>query len=179
MKGLASTFSAILLVVSVPVSGGAANGDRAAPAEFSGQLGFGPCFGRLNYEWAERVERARPAAEGRYCKPRIIEPFTDPRLQGEVFVWEHSDQHMHGPTITHSGFSIINAEGAWQQVPGISIDFSDRSDSTGTFTLVGSGGYEGLVAIAEIGLEQDVWAWRGWIIDGELPPSPEPPAEMG
>ena len=28
------------------------------------------------------------------------------------------------------------------------------------------------LAIAEIALEADVWSWRGWIIDSDLPPVP-------
>lgn len=163
-------------LLAVFTSGVGAAQERATPVEFSGQVAFGPCFGRDQQRWSERVGRSRAAEVGRYCRPRIVEPFSDPRLEGEVFVWQHVDRHMHGPTITYSGFTIRNADGAWEQVPGISVDFSDRSDSTGTYAFHGSGDYDGWLMIAEIGLRQDIWTWRGWIVEGRLPPPPEPPA---
>lgn len=176
MRGLASiSRGAVVVALTVLCGNGVSAAEARAPAEFNGKIAFGPCFGRDQQRWSDRVGRSRAAAVGRYCRPVIVDPFDDPRLQGDVFVWAHTDRHMHGPTITYSGFTIRNAEGAWQQVPGISIDFSDGSDSTGTFAFHGSGDYEGWLMIAEIGLEQDVWTWRGWILEGTLPPPPEPP----
>ena len=40
--------------------------------------------------------------------------------------------------------------------------------------MIGEGGYEGLVAVFD-NLEQgQTWTLHGYIIDGELPPDPEP-----
>ena len=36
----------------------------------------------------------------------------------------------------------------------------------------GQGAYEGLVLVAEVALAGDTWDWRGYIIDGDLPPAP-------
>lgn len=143
--------------------------------EFSGRLAFGRCENPSSTTWQDRVTRTLEADNGRFCQPRIVEPFTDPRLRGEVFDWRNSDQHFKGPLIVNAGFSIHNEDGSWRQVPGVTIDFSDGSTSKGTFVLEGSGAYAGLLAIAEVGLERDEWIWRGWIIDGELPPVPAPP----
>lgn len=149
----------------------------SAAVEFTGTIAFGPCTGVTSSQYVDRVTRTRGADDGRFCRPAIIEPFSDPRLQGEVFVWQNDDQHFKGPTVFYSGFSIKNDQGTWQQIPGVGFTFSDRTAATGIHVFEGTGAYEGLLAVAEIGLDQDVWTWRGWIIDGELPSAPEPPAE--
>jgi hypothetical protein len=140
-----------------------------APVEFSGKISFGPCSG------AETVEGVPGKVVYRgehYCNPGVVEPFSDPRLEGTYYVWPYHDAHLGGPEIWASAFTITNDEGAWRGIPAISIS------DTGTEILVGEGAYDGLTAIAEVTLNGTIWDWHGWIIEGDLPPLPEEPAAI-
>ena len=171
--GIGVLVSAWLLAGAVAAS--SSQGDPIPPAEFSGTLGFGYCDGVRSAEWADKVARTRSAALGQSCKPRVIVPFDDPRLQGEIVLWRNWDRHIDGPTVTYSNFTIEDDTGAWHQIPGVSLHFPDRSHSVVTYVFEGRGAYDGLLAIAEIALEADVWTWHGWIIDSDLPPVPTAP----
>ena len=142
--------------------------DPVAPVEFTGKTAFGPCPG------SETVETLPGKIEYRgeyYCRLGVAEAFSDPRLQGTFYVWPYHDQHLPGPAIWASAFSMTDDDGAWRGAPSLYLD----KDSSGTQILVGEGAYEGFTIIASVDLNGSVWDWHGWIIDGDLPPLPTEP----
>ena len=116
-------------------------------------------------------KRTFSADRGSYCRPQVDEAFSDPRLEGDYYVWQNNDVHAGGPEIYATAFSFINDEGAWRGVPDIVLP----EESSSTQVLVGEGAYEGLSAIAAVDLDGSVWSWHGWIIEGGLPPLPAEP----
>ena len=56
-----------------------------------------------------------------------------------------------------------------------SLDGALVNAASGDQILIGEGAYEGLTAIATVDLEDPVWSWHGWIIEGDLPPIPTEP----
>lgn len=162
------------LVMAGAAAGVSAQGESAAPTApvaFTGRIAFGDCVGSARVETSGGRTRELSADNDRYCEPTIIEPFSDPRLQGRPFVWQNNDEYAAGPKIYATAFSIVTDEGAWRGVPDIFL----AEVASGDQVLVGEGAYEGLVAIATVDLVGDVWNWQGWIIDGDLPPLPDEP----
>jgi hypothetical protein len=149
----------------------AAEGEASAPVEFTGKIAFGGCTGAVALESSGGRTRTLSADNGRFCEPGVIEPFSDPRLQGDYYVWQNNDEHVDGPTIFATAFSIVTDEGAWRGIPDVFLDEAASGDQV----LVGEGAYKGLTAIATATLDGSVWDWHGWIIDGGLPPLPEEP----
>ena len=139
-----------------------------APVEFTGVTRFGPCPGPQEIERALNVSMTRG---GYYCTPGIVEPFSDPRLHGDIYIWPWIDRHDDGPTIFATGFTIINEDGAWRGVPDVYL----QEESSGDHILIGEGAYEGLTVIATVDLDSGTWDWHGWIIDGPVTPFPTEP----
>ena len=176
MRDSRSSLSTILAIGLVAGSAGAvaaqATDDApAAPVEFTGQIAFGPCTGPEEIESSGGRTRTLSADRGRYCEPLVIEPFSDPRLVGDYYIWQNNDVHRDGPTIWATAFSIVNDEGAWRGIPDVFLD----EEASGDQILVGEGAYDGLTAIATVDIEGEIWSWHGWIIDGDLPPLPAEP----
>lgn len=112
---------------------------------------------------------------------------SDPRLEGSIHntyeadVYRAAGADADGPTVTASTWRITNDGGTWEtRVIGATFpDGSPIGDSSGFYApmrvFVGSGGYEGLVAIMEVTEERDqgcVADVRGVIFAGA--PVPEP-----
>ena len=127
--------------------------DQATAVEFTGATSFGPC-------------------STDYCNNPIVEPFTDTRLAGQFRVWPNSDPYPGGPTLWVSGFSMHDDDGDWVQRPNIGITHSNGDASTEVIVMDGQGAYDGLTVVAEVSLDNSRWDWHGYIIDGELPPTP-------
>jgi hypothetical protein len=167
---------AIIAIAHGSAAGVAAQSEEssaAAPVEFTGELAFGDCPGPLTTEILPGKIEYRGA---RYCLPVVVEPFSDPRLQGTYYIWPYHDEYTGGPTIWVQGFTFTNDDGAWRGIPVVSLDDVSFDSSPGeTHVLIGDGAYEGLTAIATITFTGSGWAWHGWIIDGEIPPMPDPP----
>ncbi len=70
-------------------------------------------------------------------------------------------------------FHIENEEGAWQQMPMFSPNFPGENTKNEVGVFGGEGEYEGLIAVLRI-TTAGGWEVHGYIIDGELPPAPEP-----
>ena len=72
---------------------------------------------------------------------------------------------------------LTNADGWWHS-SGYNNVYSDGDNSTYTDVLIGEGAYEGLTALMESDFDElnPVCAWdvHGYIIEGQLPPMPEP-----
>ena len=112
---------------------------------------------------------------------------SDPRLEGAIYNTHEADVYRaagadaDGPTVTAFTWRITNDGGTWE-TRGNAATFPDGSpigDSSGFYApmrvFVGSGGYEGLVAILEVTEERDqgcVADVRGIIFEGA--PVPEP-----
>jgi hypothetical protein len=156
------------------VPGAATDVEAAAPVEFTGSIAFGPCTGTPAYESSDVRTRTLNADNGRFCVPGVIEPFSDPRLQGDYYVWNNYDSYVDGPEIWATAFSIVTADGAWRGIPDVFLGDA----ASGQQILIGEGAYEGLTAIAAATLDGSVWDWHGWIIADDLPPLPEEPADI-
>ena len=112
---------------------------------------------------------------------------SDPRLEGAVYATYEADGYRaagadaDGPTVIAYTWRITNDGGTWE-TRGNAATFPDGSpigNSSGFYApvrvFVGSGGYEGLVAILEVTGERDqgcVADVRGIIFEGA--PIPEP-----
>jgi hypothetical protein len=109
--------------------------EPTAPVEFTGKLTFGGCTGVEKVESSGWRTRTLSADNGRYCRPSVTEAFSDPRLQGDYYVWQNHDEHADGPTIWATGFSIVTDEGAWRGIPDVFLDEAASGDQV----LVGEG----------------------------------------
>ncbi len=173
MRGMKSGLSLIVAtgLLAGSAVGVAAQDEAAAPVEFTGKISFGSCTGPSEIEISGGRKRTLSADRGSYCRPQVDEAFSDPRLEGDYYVWQNNDVHAGGPEIYATAFSIVNDEGAWRGVPDIVLP----EESSSTQVLVGEGAYEDLTAIATVDLDGSVWSWQGWIIEGGLPPLPAEP----
>ena len=176
MRGIKSGLSTILaigLLAGSAVGVGAQEeaAEPTAPVEFTGKIASGPCSGSAHIESSDGRTRTLSADNGRYCQPPVVEPFSDPRLVGDYYVWQNNDVHMGGPVVYATAFSIVNDEGAWRGIPDTILP----EESSSTQVLVGEGAYEGLTAIATVDRDSSGWDWHGWIIEGGVPPLPVEP----
>ena len=154
MRGIKSGLSTILAIGLLAGSAvGVTAQEEATAVEFTGATSFGPC-------------------STDYCNNPIVEPFTDPRLAGQFRVWANDDAYSQGPTLWMSGFSMHDDDGGWIQRPTIGITHSNGVPSTEVIIMDGQGAYEGLTLVAEVSLTGTTWDWHGYIVDGELPPTP-------
>ena len=103
---------------------------------------------------------------------------SDPRWQGTLSVASNSDDYgaVDGPEVGIFAFRIENEDGAWQQMPTVSLIVPGVDDEFDRGVFIGEGGYEGLIAMVDIVGDPAAQTWdlHGYIIDGELPPPPEP-----
>ncbi len=172
VTALATT--AILNVSQTSNEPAGAEATRAPAVEFTGKTQFGDCFGpdttvQTSPGFVRETEEA-----GSYCVNPTTEAFTDPRLGGEFRVWVGgNDGYGLGPTIWSSRFSMHDEDGAWVQRPDLTLSHADGSGPNDVVIMDGSGAYDGLSLIAEVSFFDSVWTWRGYIIDGDLPPTPE------
>ena len=83
-------------------------------------------------------------------------------------------------SIGYSGITIENAVGSWRELPQLDLIFGmDPGYATsigGHIVLVGEGGYDGLIAVADINPVAEGSEGRvleGYILEMELPPLPD------
>jgi len=153
------------------VPGAAADAASAAPVEFTAKWAFGPSVRPQTSEFVDGVWMTGGGA----WRPGVITEASDPRLQGTLSIASNNDRYAAaGVTVWHYAFRIENDEGAWQQMPSIDLNTGNGDSNTTTGVLVGEGGYAGLIAVFDNHAVNSSWTLHGYIIDGELPPAPEP-----
>ena len=127
----------------------------------------------------------------------VVQKISDPRLDGHIAVSFNSDEYLLASDepawqlsdippeefprgVVASTFRLKNADGSWH---GSRYQnwYPDGDSSTTTAIYTGEGGYEGLTAVVEMDYDElnPVCAWdvHGYIIEGQLPLTPELPAE--
>jgi hypothetical protein len=175
VRGIKSSVSFVLAVgllagSAVGVTAQEADPTAQGPVEFTAMWSWGPDVRPDTIEAGEGVVMTRGGA----WRPGVITTATDPRLEGAVTIAANSNQYLGGPEVWTYAFRIENDGGAWQQLPTINLDTGLDDSSTTTGVLVGEGGYEGLVAVFDNLSQGQTWTLHGYIIEGELPPDPEP-----
>ena len=175
MRTVKTTITSILVIGLLAASavGVAAQEEEASaqgPVEFTAKWSWGPGVRADATEAGEGVMMTRGGA----WRPGVITSASDPRLEGAVTIAANSNQYSGGPEVWNYAFRIENDGGAWQQSPTIDLATGPDDLNTTTGVMIGEGGYDGLVAVFD-NLEQgQTWTLHGYIIEGELPPDPEP-----
>ena len=126
-----------------------------------------------------------------------VREISDPRLEGSMTSWFSSDEYVIASDETPWQLSDVepeewpqgvmavtmrlsNADGSWQG-SGYANWYVNGDNSTITAVLTGGGAYEGQTAVMEMDFDElnPVCAWdvHGYLIEGDLPPTPEPPAD--
>jgi hypothetical protein len=99
---------------------------------------------------------------------------SDPRLEGTVTHTLNIDDHDgQAYRVLSATWRIENEGGAWEGSEH-SVILPDGSRTTATAVLSGEGGYAGLTALVEVTFVGFDKEWRGVILEGGLPPLPEP-----
>jgi hypothetical protein len=110
---------------------------------------------------------------------------SDPRFEGDLVVNATYDKYDEVQLTTHI-LRIENESGAWQNGPFVRMTWTDRQTPGDAYVeageteqqeWVGEGDYEGLVAVV-VSTEEQSGGGRtvleGYVVDGALPPAPEP-----
>lgn len=127
------------------------------PAEAWGVDGIDPLH-EIDGEWAFEVAST-----------------SDPRFDGEVVYAYNNDRYRSlDLQVHHSEFRITNDEGSWHEAPAAILGYPDARSTTRTGVFYGAGGYDGLVAVAELVWDPSGQAWdvNGYVIAGGFPPPP-------
>lgn len=108
----------------------------------------------------------------------ILSSVTDPRLSGTVYHTSNADVYTlpgneAGPDFAVATVRIENDEGAWQGSL-VQLAFPDGTEYVSPMVMTGEGAYEGLTAIVANVDPPDDCTMEGYIIDGTIPPAPEP-----
>ena len=175
MRGIKTTTISILTIGMLAGSAvGVASQDEQTPSEgpveFTAKWAFGPELRDETYESGDGVAMFRGGA----WRPGVITAASDPRLEGTISVAANNDDYADGPTIFNYAFRIENEDGVWQQLPTINLDTGEGDVDTTTGVMVGEGGYDGLVVVFDNHVDGPGWTLHGFIIEGGLPPDPEP-----
>ena len=176
MKRIGTPLVAVLAIglLAGSVVGVAAQEDAqpAPPVEFTAQWQFGAM---VRPEKVEVVPGAL-AARGGAWNPRAIIEASDPRLAGRLTIVANSDAYtvLGGPIVWHTFFQVENDGGSWRGVPVLGLGIPGVDAESGDDFLMGQGDYEGLIAVFRTVTEGSTWDLHGYIIEGELPPAPEP-----
>jgi hypothetical protein len=157
------------------------------PVEFTGTIACGPPVRNATEETLDVGDDGTVLVRNRNGAWQQALTMSDPRLEGAIYntyaddVYRAAGAGADGPTVTAYSWRITNDGGTWE-ARGNTATFADGSSigDPSTFyppsrVFVGSGGYEGLVAILETTAERDqgcVADVRGIIFDGA--PLPEP-----
>ena len=125
----------------------------------------------------------------------FVREISDPRLDCEITSWFNTDEYLIASDetpwqllpdapeewprgVTAGAMRCTNAAGSWFDSGGYSNVYLNGDNSTYTAVLTGEGAYDGLTALMEMDFDElnPVCAWdvHGYIIEGQLPPMPEP-----
>lgn len=176
MKRIRMTVLTILTIGLLAGSalGAAAQPEAAPPVEFTATWSWGP---PMRPQTSTQVPNGVQHRGGAW-RPGVLAAASDPRWQGTLSVVSKSDDYgaVDGPEVGLFAFRIENQEGAWQQTPTVSLIVPGVDAEFDRGVFIGAGGYEGLIAVVDIVGDPAAQTWdlHGYIIDGELPPPPEP-----
>jgi hypothetical protein len=84
--------------------------------------------------------------------------------------------------VYHAAFRIDNEGGAWVEQPGLAMQFPGDVTTATTAVMVGTGDYDGLLAIIEIdwlSSGSGLFDIRGIVVNGDVPPVPAPTPAPG
>jgi hypothetical protein len=155
MRGLVTSIMATALLV-VSTSGVVA--DPAGPGSaFTGRLAFGPC------------EPDQPSVMG--CgEPQVIEPFSDPRLEGDVAITGWWGGYDPSSAVWFGSWLIGDSDDGWVEVASPRLQSTDGTITQYTSVLVGTGVNEGLVAYSEVTVTGDLFDFHGRIEREDIHP---------
>lgn len=172
MRAIRST--TIIAIVSALFAGlavgVAAQSEEAEPVEFEGQWG---CEEPITPPGL--LENGDVVGISLAVRLPVLN-VTDPRLDG---VTTRSGNHSVWGSLVVSTITIRieTDEGAWQG--GLVKTSLGEEGLRGPAVLVGEGAYEGFTVIMDPQFKQDAtsgcWGFRGFIVEGGMPPPPEPP----
>jgi hypothetical protein len=149
MRGLLSWVTATALVALSPAG---AVADPAGPGtEFSGTLAFGAC----------------PSDRPDLDVPRIVEPFTDQRLEGGVSItgWSSGDP---SACVWFGSWLIGHSDDGWVEVASPRMVARDGTATQYTSVLVGTGVNDGLLAVSQVTVTEGLFDFDGRIVGGDI-----------
>jgi hypothetical protein len=172
LKTTLATVIALGLLAGSAIGTVAQDAEPEEAVEFTAQWVFG---NEIRSDVAEAGDGAT-RYEGGAWRPVARSEATDPRLRGALSVARNSIEYDDGPEIASVVFRIENDDGAWTMTPTISLTYPDLAPKSDVGVFVGEGDYEGYLAVTRVDTDRGAGTWdlRGYIIEGELPPPPEP-----
>jgi hypothetical protein len=180
VKGLKSTVATIIAIgvlVGSSVAVAAQETEPAAPVEFTARATWS---GQPGVPVEELHEDGGGTLRGEAWSFTFVET-SDPRVDGTLTISVNADTYPGGEVeVWTKALRIQNAGGAWQEVPRFELIVpwrgpDDGANVTSHSVFVGEDGYAGWTLITEGGTgTENGFDFRGYIIEGELPPPPEP-----
>ena len=171
---LATTFSVALLAV-VSTTGVAQSEDSPLVVPVTGEL-----TGMASVAGADHTsDRVGPAKEYRHFEYDWTIDWSDPRLPVHLRSRQNANQYppsdVNAPTRPEvRRFAVADDAGAWVGTATVVMD--EDGVISGQMVLEGTGVNDGLVAILGVNADPGAYTeWDGFLVQGELPPLPEPP----
>jgi hypothetical protein len=124
--------------------------------EFTGTLAFGAC----------PVDQPYDLGCG---EPRVVEPFTDPRLEGDVAITGWSGGYGASSVVWFGSWLIGDSEDGWVELASPRQHARDGTATQYTSLLVGTGVNEGLFALSQVTVTDGAFDFEGRIVRGDLP----------
>jgi hypothetical protein len=180
------------LAAGVPGAGTVAQEGRSAPTPFTARLACTDETPTFTTEQAE--EQVTPDLTimrlGTPTWALAVEGSGDPRIAGEATLAMNGDLYWEGPSVAEAGDSSVadvfvatvriqDADGAWEATTQRLALANEDLFPSDVVVFVGSGAYEGLVALASMTQGASICEWdlEGAVIDGPLPAAPLPAPE--
>ena len=156
MRGVLAPI-AVTLLLAISTSGVDAD-PPVIGTEFTGRLAFGAC------------EPDKPSIMG--CgEPRVVEPFSDPRLEGDVAITGWWGGYESTSAVWFGSWLIGDSGDGWVEVASPRLRSTDGTVTHYyTSVLVGTGVNQGLVAYSEVAVTGDVFDFDGRIVSEDIYP---------
>jgi hypothetical protein len=142
-----------VVAAALAISTVAVGADPTEPGtRFTGTLAFGAC------------PTDRPDLDA----PRIIEPFTDPRLAGSVSITGWSTGYQASSCVWFGSWLIGDSNRGWVEVASPRLQPGDGTSSHYTSLMVGIGDNDGLLALSEVAVAGQLFEFEGRITEGDV-----------